>query len=142
MSPAPLGLVVLISGHGSNLQAILDAAAAETLPVRVRAVISNRADAQGLDRARAAGIPAVSVEATRGQPRAEYDAMLQAAIEPYDPGLVALAGFMRILTPEFVNGWLGRMLNIHPSLLPRYRGLHTHRRALEAGDEWHGASLS
>ncbi len=141
MSPAPLGLVVLISGHGSNLQAILDAVAAGTLPVRVRAVISNRADAHGLDRARAAGIPAVAVEAVRGQPRAEYDATLQAAIEPYDPELVALAGFMRILTPGFVNGWLGHMLNIHPSLLPRYRGLHTHRRALEAGDAWHGASI-
>jgi phosphoribosylglycinamide formyltransferase-1 len=141
MTPAPLGLVVLISGYGSNLQAILDAAGAGAMPVRVKAVVSNRPDARGLDRARRAGVPAISVETESGQTRAAYDAALQAAIEPHDPDLIALAGFMRILTPAFVNAWAGRMLNIHPSLLPRYRGLHTHRRALEAGDDWHGASI-
>ena len=141
MNPAPLGLVVLISGYGSNLQAILDAAGAGTIPVRVSAVVSNRADARGLDRAREAGVPAIAVEAARGQSRADYDGALRAAIDPFGPELIALAGFMRILTPAFVNAYAGRMLNIHPSLLPRYRGLHTHRRALEAGDAWHGASI-
>ena len=141
MRPAPLGLVVLNSGYGSNLQAILDAAGAGTIPVDVRAVLSNRAVAHGLERAREAGVPAIVVEAARGQPRTEYDAALRTAIAAYDPDLITLAGFMRILTPPFVNAWAGRMLNIHPSLLPRYRGLHTHRRALEAGDAWHGASI-
>ena len=141
MSPAPLGLVVLISGYGSNLQAIMDATASGEIATRIRAAISNRPAAPGLDRARQAGIPAVVVEGRRGQPRSEYDNALQRAIEPFEPDLIALAGFMRILTPGFVQHYAGRMLNIHPSLLPRYRGLHTHQRALEAGDAFHGASI-
>ncbi len=141
MNPAPLGLVVLISGYGSNLQAIMDAVASGGLAARILAVVSNQAAAPGLDRARGANIPAVVVESRPGQPRSEFDEALQSAIAPYRPDLIALAGFMRILTPGFVQQHAGRMLNIHPSLLPRYRGLHTHRRALEAGDAWHGASI-
>ncbi len=137
----PIGLVVLISGNGSNLQAIIDAIAAGEIPAQIRAVISNNPDAYGLERARRAGIPA-EVVAHRDYPdRESYDRALQAVIDRYQPDLVVLAGFMRILTPAFVEHYAGRMLNIHPSLLPRYQGLDTHRRVLEAGDTIHGVSV-
>ena len=133
-------LVVLISGSGSNLQALIDASQRD-LPVEIRAVISNRADAYGLERARKAGIP-TEVLSHKGYPdRDSYDAALQRLIDGYEPRLVVLAGFMRILTPGLVRHYEGRMFNIHPSLLPAYRGLHTHQRVLDAGDRTHGASV-
>ena len=136
----PLPLVVLISGGGTNLQAIIDAASAD-LPVDIRAVISNEADAFGLERARRAGIETRVLDHRAFADREAYDAALAALIEEYKPGLVVLAGFMRILTAGFVRHFHGRMLNIHPSLLPRYRGLDTHARVLAAGDREHGATV-
>ena len=133
-------LVVLISGSGSNLQAIIDACAAD-LPARIVAVISNQADAYGLERARRAGI-STRVLSHRGYAdRAAYDAALQQMIDGFAPDLVILAGFMRILSDPFVAHYRGRMLNIHPALLPDFRGLHTHQRALDAGVDEHGASV-
>jgi len=134
-----LPVVVLVSGQGSNLQAMIDKAAA--LHVDVRAVISDRAAAPALERARSAGIPTEVLSPQAYPDRDEYDAALMAAVEAYRPGLVVLAGFMRILGPGFVRHYAGRLLNIHPSLLPKYRGLHTHRRVLEAGDPRHGCSV-
>ncbi len=136
---AALPVVVLVSGQGSNLQAILDNAA--RLGYTVRAVLSDRAAAPALDRARAAAVPAEVVDPAGHPGRAAYDAALMAAIDRRRPGLVALAGFMRVLGPEFVRHYRDRLLNIHPSLLPRHRGLHTHRRVLEAGDTSHGCSV-
>lgn len=137
--PSPLPVVVLISGSGSNLGALIEAQ--PQWPYRIAAVISNQAEAFGLERARGAGIPA-EVLSHRGFPdRAAYDEALTGVIDRYAPGLVVLAGFMRILTPGFVAHYAGRLLNIHPSLLPRLRGLHTHARALEAGEHEHGASV-
>ena len=135
-----LPLVVLISGNGSNLQAIIDAAR-QGLPVDIRAVISNRADAYGLERARAAGIPAEIVESKTFATREDFERTLRERIDAHQPALLVLAGFMRILTSGFVQHYQGRMLNIHPSLLPELRGLRTHARALEAGARRHGASV-
>lgn len=135
-----LPLVVLISGSGSNLQAIIDGAS-QDLPVDIRAVISNRTDAYGLERAGHAGIDTRVLDHREFQDRESYDRSLADLVESYEPELVVLAGFMRILTPEFVKRFQGRMINIHPSLLPKYRGLHTHQRALDAGDSVHGASV-
>jgi phosphoribosylglycinamide formyltransferase-1 len=137
----PLPVVVLISGSGSNLQALIDGALAGFLPIVIRAVISNQADALGLERARRAGIEARVLSHRDYADRAAYDMALMALIDGFQPGLVVLAGFMRILTDGFVAHYQGRMLNIHPSLLPRFRGLHTHERALEAGDREHGATV-
>ena len=134
-------LVVLISGNGSNLQAIIDAIAAGEIPAEIRAVVSNNPDAYGLERARRAGIPTAVVDHRDYPDRERYDQALRAVIDRYAPDLVVLAGFMRILTPAFVEHYAGRMLNIHPSLLPRYQGLDTHRRVLEAGDAIHGVSV-
>lgn len=136
-----LGIVVLVSGSGTNLQAILDQAAEGRLPVEVRAVVSNRPGVQALERARCAGAPAHVLDHREYDSREAFDRDLMRLIDRHDPGLVVLAGYMRILTPGFVRHYEGRMLNIHPSLLPRYRGLHTHRRALDAGDRQHGASV-
>lgn len=135
-----LPIVVLVSGSGSNLQAIMDAADSG-LPVEIRAVISNRADAFGLTRAKQAGTATAVLDHKAFDSRDAYDRELVRLIDSYGPELVILAGFMRILTPHFVNHYRDRLLNIHPSLLPKYRGLHTHRRALEAGDREHGASV-
>lgn len=135
-----LPLVVLISGGGTNLQAIIDRAQND-LPVDIRAVISNRREAYGLERAREAGIETRVVEHIGFPDREHYDAALMETIDRFEPGLVVLAGFMRILTPGFVHHYIGRIFNIHPSLLPRYRGLDTHSRALEAGDTEHGATV-
>lgn len=136
-----LPLVILISGRGSNMQAILELAANGALPVDIRAVISNRPEASGLETARAAGLHTETVDHRDYASREDYDRALQAAIDRHAPELVVLAGFMRILTPGFVRHFQGRLLNIHPSLLPAFRGLHTHRRALEAGVAEHGASV-
>ncbi len=141
MPGTPMSVVVLISGRGSNLQALIDAGAAREAPFAVRAVISNRPDAAGLERARRAGIPTEVVNHRTLRAPGAFDAALRAAIDRHDPGLVALAGFMRILGADFVSHYRGRILNIHPSLLPRFRGLDTHRRALQAGVSEHGASV-
>ena len=135
-----LPVVVLISGNGSNLQALIDAAA-NGGPFRISAVISNRPGAYGLERATAAGIPTRVVDHQTFPDRNSFDTELAAVIGEYAPRLVILAGFMRILTDAFVARFAGHMLNIHPSLLPAFQGLHTHRRALEQGVEQHGASV-
>jgi len=137
----PLRIVVLISGSGTNLQAILDKIHQTDVPASVVAVISNRADAYGLKRAEQADVP-TRVLSPRDHPsRENYDAALQESIDSFQPDLVVLAGFMRILSDDFVNHYHGRMLNIHPSLLPKYKGLKTHQRVLEAGDNEHGCSV-
>lgn len=132
--------VVLISGSGSNLQALIDSQG-EGNPLQIRAVLSNRADAYGLTRAKNAGIAGQAIDHRAYEGREAFDAALIAAIDVFRPDLVILAGFMRILTPAFVRHYEGRLLNIHPSLLPRHKGLHTHRRALEAQDSEHGCSV-
>lgn len=134
-------IVVLISGSGSNLQAILDACKAGFIAGRVSAVISNKADVFGLTRASDAGVPALVLDHKQYADRASYDAALCQLIDRHQPDLVVLAGFMRILTPEFVAHYSGRLLNIHPSLLPKYQGLNTHQRAIDAGDTVHGCSV-
>ncbi|CRI55843.1 phosphoribosylglycinamide formyltransferase [Pseudomonas sp. CCOS 191] len=134
-------VVVLLSGSGSNLQALIDSNSASDSPVRIRAVISNRADAYGLERAKAAGIDTAVLAHTGFDGREAFDAALMALIDGFAPDLVVLAGFMRILSGGFVRHYQGRLLNIHPSLLPKYKGLHTHQRALEAGDAEHGCSV-
>ncbi|WP_165674207.1 phosphoribosylglycinamide formyltransferase [Metapseudomonas otitidis] len=134
-------VVVLISGSGSNLQALIDSTTSAGHPARIRAVISNRADAYGLERARQAGIKTRVLDHREFDGREAFDQALAALIDSFSPQLVVLAGFMRILTPGFVRHYTGRLLNIHPSLLPRHKGLHTHQRALEAGDAEHGCSV-
>lgn len=134
-------LVVLISGSGSNLQALINACSAQIPDAEIVAVFSNKADAYGLIRARQAGIPALSLSPSEFPSRDDFDAALQAQIDEYQPDLIILAGYMRILTPAFVRHYHGRMLNIHPSLLPKYPGLHTHRKVLENGDTGHGTSV-
>ena len=133
-------VVVLISGSGSNLQALIDSQS-DSNPARIGAVISNRADAYGLQRAQAAGIPTQVLSHREFADRAAFDTALMAAIDAFQPDLVVLAGFMRILTPGFVRHYQGRLLNIHPSLLPRHKGLDTHNRAVAAGDTEHGCSV-
>lgn len=134
-------IVVLISGNGSNLQAIIDACRQKKINGTIRAVFSNKADAFGLDRARRAGIPTHVLEASQFASREAFDRELVNEIDAYVPDVVVLAGFMRILSPGFVTHYSGRLLNIHPSLLPKYPGLHTHRQALENGDDEHGTSV-
>ncbi len=134
-------LVVLISGSGSNLQAIMDGVATGKLPATLAAVISNRPDAYGLQRAADAGIATATVDHTQFDGREAFDAALQETIDSYHPNLLVLAGFMRILTPAFVTHYTGRMLNIHPSLLPLYKGVRTHQRALDDGAKEHGVSV-
>jgi phosphoribosylglycinamide formyltransferase-1 len=133
-------VAVLISGEGSNLQALIDAERAGQLGARIATVVSNVSAARGLERARAAGIEALHLGA-HGKERADYDAALADLLAAREPELIVLAGFMRILGPKFVEFYAGRMLNLHPSLLPKYPGLDTHRRVLEAGDPWHGATV-
>ncbi len=136
-----LNVVVLISGRGSNLQSIIDQTRAGALSVSLRAVISNRADAHGLVRAREAGIPTAVLDHRRFASRADYDQALAELIDRYEPGLVVLAGFMRVLGSRFVKHYAGRLINIHPSLLPAFPGLDTHARALASGARRHGATV-
>ena len=137
----PLPIVVLISGRGSNLGSIMDACATGRLPVEIRAVVCNRPDAPGLQRPALAGIRTVVIDHTCYPDRAAFDRALRATIDSFRPGLLVLAGFMRILTPEFVAHYRGRILNIHPSLLPAFPGLNTHQRALDAGSKQAGATI-
>lgn len=136
-----LPIVVLVSGAGSNLRVIAERAADGTLPVEIRAVVSDKPDAPGLAWAAARGIHTVALSPADYPDRAAFDRALADRVAGFAPGLVVLAGFMRILGDGFVDRFAGRLVNIHPSLLPKYRGLHTHRRALEAGDQEHGASV-
>lgn len=133
--------MILISGRGSNMQAIVEAAQQERWPARIAAVISNRADAKGLAYAAQHGIPALTVASADYASRALFDAALQEAVDVFEPDLLVLAGFMRILTPGFVAHYAGRLLNIHPSLLPSFPGLATHEQALAAGVKLHGATV-
>lgn len=134
-------IVILISGSGSNLQAIIDGVATGALNADIEAVISNRPDAYGLERARLAGLHGFVVDHRDYPSRERFDAALRDAIDAHTPDLIVLAGFMRVLTTAFVDHYQGRMLNIHPSLLPHFRGLNTHVRALQAGVGEHGASV-
>jgi len=138
---APLPVVVLISGSGSNLQAIIDACASGQINAEIKAVISNKADAFGLKRAQRANIATHVLDHSLFGNRQSFDRALKKLIDGYQPELVILAGFMRILTEEFVNHYLGRMLNIHPSLLPNFQGLNTHKRAIESSVAEHGVSV-
>ncbi len=135
-------VAVLISGSGSNMMARVEAAKAEDYPAEIVLVVSNNPDAAGLDKARAAGVEAVAIDhRPHGKDRESHEFAIQAALEKAGAELVVLAGYMRILTPFLVRAWAGRMLNIHPSLLPLYPGLHTHRRAIEAGDAEAGVTV-
>ncbi|HAQ48000.1 MAG TPA: phosphoribosylglycinamide formyltransferase [Glaciecola sp.] len=135
-------IVVMISGSGSNLQTIIDQIHRSDDAAQIVCVISNKPDAFGLQRAKEAGIPHVCVDSqsTSGD-RAAYDKLLVTTIEEYQADLIVLAGFMRILSDSFVNQYLGRLINIHPSLLPKYKGLNTHQRAIDNGDTEHGVSV-
>jgi phosphoribosylglycinamide formyltransferase-1 len=137
----PFKLAVLISGEGSNLQAIINAIDAGTLDARIEIVISNKADANGLNRATRAGITAVVVPPVKGQSREEYDQRLLDTLAPFAPDLIVLAGFMRILSAGFVHSYADRIINIHPSLLPAYKGVNTHQRVLDAEERFHGATV-
>lgn len=134
-------LVVLLSGEGSNLQAIIDQIDAGEIKAEISAVISNRDDANGLKRAEKAGIPTVVLDHTQFSDRKAYDASLAQIVASFEADLIVLAGFMRILSDDFVEQFQGKLINIHPSLLPKYKGLHTHKRALENGDKEHGATV-
>ena len=134
-------IVILISGSGSNMQAIQRACIAEGWPAQVVAVLSNRADAAGLDWARDQGLATAAIDHRAHADRAAFDAALAAEIDRHAPDLLVLAGFMRILTPGFVDRYAGRMLNVHPSLLPAFTGLHTHQRAIDAGCKLAGATV-
>ena len=136
-----LGIVVLISGRGTNLQAVVDAIAAGALPVDLQAVVCNEPGAPGIERARRAGYEATVVHHRDFPDRERFDAALADAIDRFGPELVVLAGFMRILGPAFVRRYAGRLINIHPSLLPAFPGLDTHARAIEAGARVHGATV-
>ncbi|AZU03376.1 phosphoribosylglycinamide formyltransferase 1 [Glycocaulis alkaliphilus] len=134
-------IAVLISGRGSNLQCLIDACMGEDYPARIVAVISNRPDAYGLERAREAGIAAIAIDHKAFDSRMNFEAALDAALREAGAEFVCLAGFMRILTEGFVNAWEGRMINIHPSLLPKFKGVDTHARAIEAGESEHGCTV-
>jgi phosphoribosylglycinamide formyltransferase-1 len=134
-------VAILISGRGSNMVSLIEAARAPDYPAEIVLVLSNRPDAAGLVRAREAGIPASAIDHKTFPDRARFDAALQAELEAAGVELIVLAGFMRILTDAFVEAWAGRMINIHPSLLPLFKGTHTHERALEAGVRLHGCTV-
>jgi phosphoribosylglycinamide formyltransferase-1 len=135
-------VAILISGRGSNMAALIKAAMGEDFPAEISVVISNRADAGGLEKARASGIPAVTIESKPfGKDRVAFEAVLQARLDEHHIELICLGGFMRLLTAEFVQRWYGRMLNIHPSLLPSFPGLDPHGQALSAGVKISGATV-
>lgn len=141
MNVDPLRLAVLASGRGSNLGAILDACRRDEFPARVVVVVSDREQAPALERANREGIAAVFADPGAHGDRAAYDAALLATLDRYRPGLVCLAGFMRLLSPSFIAAWTGRLMNVHPSLLPAFPGLHAQRQALEYGVKVAGATV-
>jgi len=141
MPSTTASVVILISGSGSNLQAIIDASQSGACPIDIAAVISNRPDAKGLQRAKQAGITHNVVDHTQFNGRENFDQALIKQIDQYQPNLVVLAGFMRILTHDFVEHYSGKLINIHPALLPDFPGLNTHERAIESGVQQHGASV-
>jgi phosphoribosylglycinamide formyltransferase-1 len=132
---------ILISGSGTNLQAFIDTVARGTLNLELSVVLSNKPDAYGLVRASDAGIPTVSIEHGHYSDRDTFDRAVASKLDEWQPDLLVLAGFMRILSAGFVQRYTGKILNIHPALLPAYPGLNTHQRALDAGDEWHGSTV-
>jgi phosphoribosylglycinamide formyltransferase-1 len=138
---SPKKIVILISGRGSNMMRLVEACQQEQWPAEIAAVISNQPDAAGLQWAAERGIPTHVIHHKNYADRSAFDAALQAQIDTYPPDLVVLAGFMRILTPTFTAHYAGRLMNIHPSLLPSFGGLHTHQRAIEAGVKFHGATV-
>ena len=141
MSQSVTRAVILISGSGSNLQAFIDQVNSGDLELDIRLVVSNKADAYGLERAANANIDTACINHRDYDSRLAFDQALMQCIDQVEPDIIILAGFMRILTPEFVNHYQGRLVNIHPSLLPKYPGVDTHQRAIDAGDQWHGASI-
>jgi phosphoribosylglycinamide formyltransferase 1 len=141
MVPPPPSIVILISGRGSNMRALIEHARLPGSAYSVARVFSDQASAAGLQTAEELGVAAQAIVCPKGTTRADYDALLAAAIDKHSPTLLVLAGFMRILSPGFVQRYSDRILNIHPSLLPKYAGLHTHQRALEARDAEHGATV-
>lgn len=136
-----LKLAVLISGRGSNLQAIIDACSVPNFPAQISAVISNVPGAYGLERAKTASIPTATINHKDYDSREAFEEAMSDTLEHYDPDLICLAGFMRVLTSQFVDRWPDKIINIHPSLLPKYKGVDTHKRAIEAGDEEAGCSV-
>lgn len=134
-------IVVLVSGSGSNLQAIIDACTSHHINGEIVAVISNKPEVYALTRAKNSDIPAWVINHNAYSTREEFDHVMAQKIDTYHPDLIVLAGYMRILTADFVKRYTGKMINIHPSLLPKYPGLHTHKRAIEAGDQEHGTSV-
>lgn len=141
LEPKRLRTAVLISGRGSNMMALVEAAEAQDYPADIALVVSNKPNAGGLQRAAAAGIAAIAIDHTDFKSREDFEQALDAALREHSVDFVACAGFMRVLTPWFVTRWQGRLINIHPSLLPKYKGLHTHQRAIDAGDSMGGASV-
>ncbi len=141
MSATPLPIAVLASGEGTNLQALLDAQRESRLPITVVGVFGDKPAARALERARRCGVVAEAIEPRAYSDRASYDEALFARVASVAPGLVVCAGYMRLISAAIVEHWVGRMINIHPSLLPKYQGLRTHQRALAAGDREHGASV-
>lgn len=139
--PRKIRTAVLISGRGSNMLAIVEAAKAPDYPADICLVISNKDTAAGLDAAEAQGVTAVCVDHTAYESRSDFEGVLDAVLREHGIEFVVCAGFMRVLSADFVKGWAGRLINIHPSLLPKYKGLHTHKRALKAGDTEHGCTV-
>jgi phosphoribosylglycinamide formyltransferase-1 len=139
--PARQPIVILISGRGSNMRALIESSRSENSAYAVAAVISDKASAGGLEVAADFGIATRALPAAKGVERAAYDAALASTVEEYSPALIVLAGFMRILSPQFVARFPGKILNIHPSLLPKYTGLHTHQRAIDARETEHGVTV-
>jgi phosphoribosylglycinamide formyltransferase-1 len=139
--PQKLRTVVLVSGSGTNLQTIIDHAASGTLDISVTGVVSDRPGVLALERAKRAGIPALTVDHAQAGSSTAFQRQINSLLAELKPELIVLAGFMRILSPELVSSWAGRMLNVHPSLLPKYPGLHTYRRALDAGEKEHGSTV-
>jgi len=141
MNHNPLNVVVLISGGGSNLQALIQSSQTADMPYQIVGVISNKANAGGLLHAQRAGIPSQVIDHQDFDGRQAFDQAMVEHIDSWQPDLIVLAGFMRILTEDFVNHYLGRLINIHPALLPQYAGLNTHQRVIDAGETHHGASV-
>jgi phosphoribosylglycinamide formyltransferase-1 len=134
-------VAILISGRGSNMRALIEAAKEKDYPAEIVLVLSNIADAGGLEFARKHDIPTEVIDHTKFPSREIFDNAMDVALKAANVEIVALAGFMRLLSPRFVESWRGRMINIHPSLLPAYKGLHTHKRAIEAGEKFHGCTV-